>query len=59
MKINETVIQIARKYTFHKQSCSLNVAYADEGDFCDCNIRERRTNLAIEIQTLLDNKNAS
>lgn len=56
MKVNVEVFEIAKKFTFHKQSCSLGVAYADEGDFCDCNIKGRRNALAITIQELLNKK---
>jgi hypothetical protein len=54
MLFEEEVIRIAKRYTFPKQSCSLNTAYADEGDFCDCNIINRRISLATDIQILLN-----
>lgn len=54
--LDENALNIAKKYTFHKQTCSLGVGFNEEGDFCTCNIRERRINLALEITKLLEDK---
>lgn len=48
MKNKEIAKDIAQKYTFHKQSCTLNNSNL-YGEFCSCNIRGRRIALYEEI----------
>ena len=45
------LVEIIKPYIKHSQSCTLDIASGDMGDFCTCNRKERREKLA---QTILD-----
>ena len=53
-KYDIRIVDMVKKYTFHKKSCSLGTVDEDEGDFCSCNITGRRKALADEITRLID-----
>lgn len=50
--------EIARKYTFHKQSCTLGASNL-YGEFCSCDIVKRRQDLYDEICEIIMKERAS
>lgn len=60
--LTEQCQELAKKYTFHKQNCSLNNCALDsdpQNDYCSCGIRERRADLAVDIENLTRNQNVA
>lgn len=53
-EMNPKIIEIVKKHIKgHTRSCSYDNAIGDEGDFCSCNLSERKQNLYDDIEKLL------